>query len=146
MSPQYGELRPTSGWGLLASLRHPNKFQRISRLCSVTARHCSSGRHPNFAALNEGRHLYSAGRPSRWALAHILVFRIMLLRLTFRSSAVKHIKTQFTPQRRYTPTRQEGLVAWVSVVWIECATTQDCCRGKYGNSAQQYRLKVKAWL
>jgi len=24
-----------------------------------------------FAALNRGRHLYSAGRPSRWALAHI---------------------------------------------------------------------------
>jgi len=25
------------------------------------------------AALNGGRHLYSAGRPSRWASAHILV-------------------------------------------------------------------------
>ena len=25
------------------------------------------------AALNRGHHLYSAGRPSRWALAHILV-------------------------------------------------------------------------
>ena len=34
---------------------------------------CSSGRQPNFAALNRGRHLCSAGRPSRWALAHILV-------------------------------------------------------------------------
>jgi len=33
----------------------------------------SSGRQPNFAALNKGRHLYSAGRPSGWALAHILV-------------------------------------------------------------------------
>jgi len=33
----------------------------------------SSGRHPNFAALNRGRHLCSAGRPSRWALFHILV-------------------------------------------------------------------------
>jgi len=31
----------------------------------------SSGRQPNFAALNRGRHLYSAGGPSRWALAHI---------------------------------------------------------------------------
>jgi len=28
------------------------------------------------AALNRGRHLYSAGRPSRWAPAHILVFTI----------------------------------------------------------------------
>jgi len=26
------------------------------------------------AALNRRRHLYSAGRPSRWTLAHILVF------------------------------------------------------------------------
>jgi len=43
--------------------------------CSVTARHSSSGRQPNFAALIRGLHLYSAGRPSRWALAHILVDR-----------------------------------------------------------------------
>ena len=33
-----------------------------------------SGRQPNFAALNRGRHLCSAGRPSGWALAHILVY------------------------------------------------------------------------
>ena len=33
----------------------------------------SSGRQLNFAALNRGRHLCSAGRPSGWALAHILV-------------------------------------------------------------------------
>jgi len=50
------------------------KFQQVSRLGSVTARHCSSGRQPNFPALNWGRHLYSAGRPSRWALAHISSF------------------------------------------------------------------------
>ena len=30
-----------------------------------------SGRQPHLAALNRGRHLCSAGRPSRWALAHI---------------------------------------------------------------------------
>jgi len=44
-----------------------------SRLGSVAARHSSSGRQPNFAALNRGRHLYLAGRRSRWASAHILV-------------------------------------------------------------------------
>jgi len=33
----------------------------------------SSGSQPNFAAFNRGRHPYAAGRPSRWALAHILV-------------------------------------------------------------------------
>jgi len=54
-------------------LGHPCKFQRLSRLGSVTARHSSSGRQPYSAALNRGRHLYLAGRPSRWALAHILV-------------------------------------------------------------------------
>ena len=42
-------------------------------LGSVTARNSSSERQPNFAALNRGRHLYLAGRPSGWALAHILV-------------------------------------------------------------------------
>jgi len=71
MSWWYGELRPTNGWDLLVSLGHPCKFQWVSRLGSITARHSSSGHHPNFAALYRGRHLYSAGRPSCWALAHI---------------------------------------------------------------------------
>ena len=71
MSPQYGELWPTSGWDRSSSLGHSCKFQRVSRLGTVTARQCSSGRQPNFASLNRGRHLYSAGQPSRWALAHI---------------------------------------------------------------------------
>jgi len=71
ISPQYGELQPTSGWDCFVSLGHPCKFQRISHLGSVTAQHSSSGRQPNFAALNRGRHLYSVGWSSRWALAHI---------------------------------------------------------------------------
>ena len=70
-SPQYRELRPTSGWDRFVSLGNPCKFQWVSRLGSVTARHSGTGRQPNFAALNRGRHLYSSGRPSRWALAHI---------------------------------------------------------------------------
>ena len=74
MSLQYGELRPISGWDRFVSLGHPSKFQRLSRLRSfVIARYFSSGRQPNFAVLNRGRHLYSAGRPSLWASAHILV-------------------------------------------------------------------------
>ena len=75
MSSQYGELRPTNGWDRLAGLGHPIIFQRASRLGSVTARHSSSGRQPNFAALNRGRHLYSAGRSSGWAFAHISSYR-----------------------------------------------------------------------
>jgi len=57
-------------WDLLASLGRPCKFQRVSRLGSVTARHSVVGVSQT-AALNRGRHLYSAGRPSHWALAHI---------------------------------------------------------------------------
>jgi len=77
MPSQYGELRPTSSWDLLASLGHPCKFQRVSHLGSVTTWHSSSGCQPNFAALNRGRHLYSAGRPSRWALACIPSFYVI---------------------------------------------------------------------
>ena len=39
MSPQYGELRPTNGWDPSGSLRHPCKFQRVSRLGSVRLLH-----------------------------------------------------------------------------------------------------------
>jgi len=73
MSSRYGELQPTSGRDWYGSLRHPYEFQRLSRLGSVTARQSSSERQPNFAALNRGRRLCLVGRPSRWALAHILV-------------------------------------------------------------------------
>ena len=34
--------------------------------------------HSHTAALNRRRHLYSAGRPSRWALAHISSFIVVL--------------------------------------------------------------------
>ena len=44
-----------------------------SAIGSVTAGQSSSGREPNFVVLSTGRHLYSAGRPSGWTLAHILV-------------------------------------------------------------------------
>ena len=54
----------------------------FSYIGSVTARHSSSGRQPNFAEwykewilrnFRTRRHLYSAGQPSRLASAHILV-------------------------------------------------------------------------
>ena len=46
-----------------------NGFRDLAALLHDTL--VVGGRQPNFAALNRGRHLYSAGRPSRWALAHI---------------------------------------------------------------------------
>ena len=48
-----------NGFGVLAALLHGILVVGVSK--------------SNFVALNRGRHLYSAGRLSRWALAHILV-------------------------------------------------------------------------
>jgi len=73
MSPP--RLHNMVNFGLLAAeiccLRDTGKFQRVSCLDSVTVWHSSSGHQPNFVALNRGRHLYSAGRPSHWVLSHI---------------------------------------------------------------------------
>ena len=66
--------RPTSGWDHFVSLGHPSKFQRVLHLGSIIAQQSSSKRQPNFAALNRGRHLCSAGRPSHWVSAHIVVY------------------------------------------------------------------------
>jgi len=82
MSSQYGELRPTNGWDRFGNLGHPSKFQLVSHLGSVTARHSSSGRQPNFAALNTRRHLYSAWRPWCYAFAHILVLELISCKCT----------------------------------------------------------------
>jgi len=54
-------------WPLLHTVFAASREQHIS------VRHSSIGRQPNFVALNRGCHLYSAWRPSCWALAHILV-------------------------------------------------------------------------
>ena len=54
ISLQYSEVRPTNGWDLLASLRHTCKFQRVSRLGSVTAQHSSSGRRAKLRHWTEG--------------------------------------------------------------------------------------------
>jgi len=60
----------SSVWGT------PANFKGFRVLAAyVTARYSSSGRQPNFAVLNRGHHLYSAGRPSHWALDHILVHK-----------------------------------------------------------------------
>ena len=53
----WGTPRNFNGFGVLAALLHGTLVVGVSQT----------------AALNRGRHLYSAGRPSRWALAHVLV-------------------------------------------------------------------------
>jgi len=55
-------------WGTPANF---NGFRVSAPL--LHERYSSSGRQPNFAALSRGRHLYSTGRSSHRASAHILV-------------------------------------------------------------------------
>ena len=61
----------------------------LSYIGTVTAWHSSSGRQPNFAALNRARHLYSAGRPSGWALAHI---SSIIIYYVYRTQSTKYKK------------------------------------------------------
>jgi len=77
-------------WGScpLTEFRHVQNSLYVqvafSYIGSVTARHSSSRRQPNcgvvqameLANFRRRRHLYSAGRPSRWASAHILVSHV----------------------------------------------------------------------
>jgi len=67
-------------WGTQANF---NGFRVLAALLHGTL--YSSGRQPNFAALNRGRQLYLTGRPSRWALAHILV-------LVYERNSVSRLK------------------------------------------------------
>jgi len=78
MPSQYGKRRPTSGWDLLASLGHPCKFQRVSRLGSVTARLSSSGRQPNFGRWTEGAIYIRQGGHHVWHWPTFLVASILL--------------------------------------------------------------------
>ena len=65
----FGPLTAEIGSGFGAPLQISTGFASWQVYCTAS----SSGRQPNFAALNRGRHLCSAGRPLGRALAHILV-------------------------------------------------------------------------
>jgi len=70
MSPHYGELQPTRGGDSFVSLGTPANFNGFRVLAALLHGTPVLGVSQT-AALNRGRHLYSTGRPSRWALAHI---------------------------------------------------------------------------
>jgi len=65
----FGPLTAEIGSGVWGTLQISTGFATWQRYCTAS----SSGRQPNFAALNRGHHLCSAWRQSGWALAHILV-------------------------------------------------------------------------
>jgi len=62
-----------NGFRVLAALLHGSQVVSVSQT----------------AALNRGHHLCSAGRPSRWALAHILVLDLLLSHSMFLSYGVE---------------------------------------------------------
>ena len=76
-----------NGVRVLAALRHGTLVVGVSQT----------------AALNRGRHLYSAGWPSRWALAHILVSVVLRL--------------GWIPQKRTSGTRTAGRMPFLSLNW-----------------------------
>jgi len=55
---------------------------------------------PNFAALNRGRHLYSAGQPPRWALAHIssLMISASINATKIQTFQANHVQTSCSSQ------------------------------------------------
>ena len=74
----FGPLAAKTCWRVWGT---PANFNGFRVMAALLHGHSSSGRQPNFAALNRARHLYSAGRPSRWAFAHILILSLFSLHL-----------------------------------------------------------------
>ena len=82
MSPQYGELGPLTAeicWWIWGS---PANFNRLSVLAASLHGSVVVGVSQTLWNWTESGPLYAAGRPSRWALAHILV----LLTIIFNSN------------------------------------------------------------
>jgi len=71
----FGLLTAEICWRVWGTPEISTGFASWQRYCTAS----SSGCEPKLAALNRGRHLCSAGRPSRWALAHILVVDFLWL-------------------------------------------------------------------
>ena len=76
MSPQYDELRSLAAEIVLLVWGTSGNFNGFRVLAALL--HGILVVVNQTAALNRGRHLYSAGRPSRWALAHILVLLFLI--------------------------------------------------------------------
>ena len=73
MSPQYGELGPLAAEIVLLVWGTPGNFNGFRVLAALLHGTLVLGISQT-AALNRRRHLYLAGRTSRWALAQISIF------------------------------------------------------------------------
>ena len=79
MSLQYDELRPTNGCDRSGSLRHPCKFQRVSRLSSITARHLVVRVSQTLRRWTEGVTYVRQGDHHVWHWPTFLVYSVFLL-------------------------------------------------------------------
>jgi len=108
-------------------VHNPCKFQpvsRLGRLALLRGTILVVGVSQT-AALNRGRHIYSTGRPSRWALAHILVpcgFFLILLssfflrhNLSGRRLHVYHRPTRCGPVRIWDSGLKPAARGWMKI-------------------------------
>jgi len=119
MSSQYGELRPTNGWNLLASLGYPCKFQRVSRPGSVTARHSSTGCQSNFAALNRGRHYIRQGGHHVWYWPTFLVFTKFLKLPNYTLSQPLDSLIKLSYMCTVLPDRRISCLSQSTILWYD---------------------------
>ena len=87
MASKYGELSPLAAEILSLVWGTPGNFNGFRVLAALLHGTLVVGVSQT-AALNKGRYLYSAGRPSRWALAHISSFVIIVCDSSFPAVAV----------------------------------------------------------
>jgi len=66
----FGSITVENCWRVSGTPSNFNGFRVLATLLHGILQQWASAK---LCALNRGRHLYSAGQPSRWALAHILV-------------------------------------------------------------------------
>jgi len=102
----FGPLTAENGSGVWDTLPNLTGFASWQRYCTATGRTdgpdgYSSGRQPNFEALNRGRHLYSAGRPSRWALVHILVQLYIVVVLAYLNFSIYEVVNNIRRGQKY---------------------------------------------
>ena len=110
----FGPLAAEICWRVWGTPVNFNGFRVLQRYCMAS----SNGRQPNFAALNRGRHLYSAGRPLRWALAHICSYILKLCSRVF----VLHCRSRpkYDRSRHFDPHFEEvrgGIEPWWIARW-----------------------------
>jgi len=135
MSPQYGELWLTSGWDRFVSLGHPTKFQLVSRLGSVTARHVVPSVSQTLRRWTEGATYVRQGdlHIGNWP-----TFLVQLIILRPHAHFTRHARKQKSAKASafYTfenpPVRRSGLTKsrphdrTTTARWSRSTTADDC--------------------